>query len=132
MGIFTSFMFSLTEFSQVASISIVLVLFTCMLAYILRLVSLDLLNGFPGGVVRVAGSNHVPRINMESQNLEWTVKVIKFEEQCLKLQFTLTDPVEKLILRAYWGVNISAFHHVLRSPCDWFINAFENGNLFGS
>ena len=132
MGLFTSFMVSLAEISQVASISAILVLFSLMLGYILRLFSLDLLNGFPGGVVRVTGSNHIPRINMERKNLNWTVKVMKHEDRRLQLEFKLSETVEILIFRAYWGVNINAFYHVLRSPWDWFIQAFKNGNLFGS
>ena len=149
-------MISLTEYSQVASISVILLLFTLMLGYILRLVSLDLLNGFPGktkanpnhnheifnftihftlsgGVVRVSGTNYVPRITMEAKNLDWTIKVVSFKDQLLKLEFQLQEQVESLIFRAYWGVDIGAYHQVLRSPWPWFVSAFENANAtFGS
>ena len=77
MGLFTSFMVSMVEYSQVASISVILLILTLMLVYILRLVSLDLLNGFPGGVVRVSGiSNHVHRRNMAKKDLQWTIRVM--------------------------------------------------------
>jgi hypothetical protein len=34
-------------------------------------------------------------------------------------------------MRVYWGVDINAFHQVVRAPEDWFTQAFFRGNLFG-
>ena len=88
---------------------------------------------FSGGVVRVSGTNYVPRINMEAKSLDWTIKMVSFKDQLLKLEFQLQEQVESLIFRAYWGVDIGAYHQVLRSPWPWFVSAFENGNAtFGS
>ena len=145
MGLFTSFMVSMVEYSQVANISVILLILTLMLVYILRLVSLDLLNGFPGGVVRVSGiSNHVHRRNMAKTDLQWTIRVMSnsnpnrnenadstSQEIYLQIQ-NIDDTNSKLIYRAYWGVNITSFHDVRISPWNWFIHAFGNGNLFGS
>ena len=143
----------MVEYSQVAYISVILLLLTLMLGYILRLVSLDLLNGFPGGVVRVSGiSNHVHRINMASKDLQWTISVMSNSNSHrrnensdlntnsqLHLQIKIRSNIDnddtsttKLIYRAYWGVNITSFHQVKISPWNWFIHAFGNGNLFGS
>ena len=146
MGLFTSFMVSMVEYSQVAYISVILLILTLMLVYILRLVSLDLLNGFPGGVVRVSGiSNHVHRINMAKTDLQWTIRVMSnsnpnrnenadstCKEIYLQIRNNIDDTNSKLIYRAYWGVNITSFHKVTISPWNWFIHAFGNGNLFGS
>ena len=146
MGIFTSFMVSLVEYSQVAYISVILLFLTLMLGYILRLVSLDLLNGFPGGVVRV--SNQVHRINMDKKDLQWTISVMSNSNSPngnenlnsnssqlhlqIKIKSNIDDISTKLIYRAYWGVDITSFHQVNMSPWNWFIHAFGNGNLFGS
>ena len=118
-----------------------------MLVYILRLVSLDLLNEFPGGFVRVSGiSKHVHRINMAKTDLQWTIRVMSNsnpnrnenadstskENLQIQIRNNIDDTSSKLIYRAYWGVNITSFHQVKISPWNWFIHAFESGNLFGS
>ena len=133
MGIFTSFMVSLVEYSQVAYISVILLLLTLMLGYILRLVSLDLLNEFPGGMVRVSGiSNRVHRINMAKTDLQWTIRVMSNsnpnrnenadstskENLQIQIRNNIDNTNSKLIYRAFWGVNITSFHHSLSSSFD--------------
>lgn len=136
-----SFMVSMVEYSHVACISVILLILILMLVYVLRLASLDLLNGFPGGVVRVSGiSNHVHRINMAKTDLQWTIRVMSnsnpngnenadstSQEIYLQIQIrnNINDTNSKLIYRAYWGVNITSFHDVRISPWNWFIHAFE-------
>jgi len=111
-------------FTIVAS-TLLMVLFT------LRLLSMDILNAFPGGVVRVPQSSH--RINMQPKSLDVTITQIlkSTAEECIKLKLR-TNTSNLVTLRAYWGVDIHTFFHVLRSPWHWFKNAFDNGNLFGA
>lgn len=103
-----------------------------MLMFMLRVFSLDLLNAFPGGVVRVTQTSH--KINMQAQNLDASLEIVKtVDEKQLKINLKfLKNDIVGVDLRAYWGVDIPVFHHVLRSPWDWFQDAFEKGNLFGS
>ena len=98
-----------------------------MLGFIVRVVSLDLLNAFPGGVVRVHHS--VSRLNMEAKSMQVTLQLKKQDDNVITFQ---VNSAAKVTLRAYWGVDIQIFHHVLRSPWDWFLEAFDKGNLFGS
>jgi len=56
----------------------------------------------------------------------------------LQEQNTLDDSVRVKVssscpyyAKYFWGVKISAFHHVLRGPWPWFYEAFLHGNLFG-
>ena len=59
MGFYTSFMVSLLSFSQIGSILMIAVTTSLMLLFILRVVSLDLINAYPGGVVRVPQTRFV-------------------------------------------------------------------------
>ena len=43
-----------------------------------------------------------------------------------------TTGIRSIRIRPYWGVSVSIFHHVLKSPWPWFKEAFLRGNLFGS
>ena len=104
-----------------------------MLCFIIRMVSLDMLNAFPGGVVRVQQHHQVSKLNMEAKSVPLPLKLLKTDTSigtnALKLQVMNR---EKVTLRSYWGVDIQIFHHVLRSPWRWFVQAFDKGNLFGS
>jgi len=130
MGFYTSFMVSLLEYSQIASILAVVVTTSLMLVFILRVVSLDLLNAFPGGIVRVPQTSH--RINMERQSLDVIFQILETTKNTLRMKLKVFPSNQSVTLRAYWGVDISTFHHVLRSPWPWFLDAFAKGNLFGA
>lgn len=132
MAVYTSFMVSLAEFSHVASIIVILSCTVVMLTFILRLVGQDLLNGFPGGVTRVPPPGHAPRVKMDLTRLDITTKIIECHGNLLKIRAMTNVSGETLQYRVYWGVAVSAFHHVLRSPWGWFQEAFQRGNLFGS
>ena len=43
-----------------------------------------------------------------------------------------TTDIRSVRVRPYWGVSVSMFHHILKSPWPWFKQAFEYGNLFGA
>lgn len=89
------------------------------------------INYISGGVVRVTYSS--PRINMDAKKLDLTVQIDAQENVEGYLKLKLSREIEDIFkIRCYWGVDIKAFHHVLRSPWPWFEKAFQNGNLFGS
>ncbi len=124
-------MISLVEYSQYASIFAILFATSLMTFYILRIVNLDLLNAFPGGVVRVPQTCH--RIKMETQSLEVGFEISETTDQKISLRLKASEERNIVTLRAYWGVEIERFYHVLRSPSwTWFKEAFLKGNLFGA
>ena len=43
-----------------------------------------------------------------------------------------TTDIRSVRVRPYWGVSVSMFHHILKSPWPWFKQAFQYGNLFGA
>ena len=71
----------------------------------------DLLNAFPGGVVRVPQTSH--RINMEQQTLDVVVTKIFAAKESIRLRLKVNSS-QLVTLRAYWGVDVSTFFHVLR------------------
>lgn len=123
-------MVTLAEFSHAASVASILVCTLLMLIFILRFVGQDLLQG---GVSRAATpSVSAPEVKMASVNLPVTLALSKDEEvrDKVKLQLTISS-CQPVKLRAYWGVAVTTFHHVLRSPWEWLKRAFLHGNLFG-
>ena len=73
----------------------------------------DLLNAFPGGVVRVPQTSH--RIDMKPQTLDVIIiQILKSTaRECIKLKLKVNTS-QLVTLRAYWGVDIPTFFHVLR------------------
>ena len=74
----------------------------------------------------------LPEVKMETTPIEVSWKLISHKNQYLTLQATVSDLVEVITYRTFWGVNIESFHHVLQSPWQWFNEAFTKGNLFGA
>lgn len=135
-------MVSLAELSHVASVASVVTCCLLMLGFLLRLCGQDLLNG---GVV---GWNDERRHNILSKlfskagpgttnvlPIDLFVGVTKVSaiDSGTKLTFRFrTTGIRSIRIRPYWGVSVSIFHHVLKSPWPWFKEAFLRGNLFGS
>ena len=74
----------------------------------------------------------LPQVKMETTPIEVSWKLMSYRNRLLTLQACVTDQVEVVTYRAIWGVNIESFHHVLQSPWQWFYEAFDKGNIFGS
>ncbi len=66
--------------------------------------------------------------------MEITTDSLKSVGSHLTVKLNISDScgVNNIKYRAYWGVSVTAFYHVLRSPWPWFREAFLKGNLFGS
>ena len=69
------------------------------------------MNAFPGGVVRVPQTSH--RINVEQQTLDVVVTRIFAAKENIRLKLKV-NASQLVTLRAYWGVDVSTFFHVLR------------------
>lgn len=76
--------------------------------------------------------NPIAQIRMEQTQLEISWKLSRYKARTLTLQANVTEQVNSIAYRCFWGVNIETFHHVLQSPWQWFLEAFDRGNLFGS
>ena len=74
----------------------------------------------------------LPQVKMETTPVEVSWKLVSHQNESLTLQATVSNSVEVITYRSFWGVNIESFHHVLQSPWGWFFEAFTKGNLFGS
>jgi len=99
-----------------------------MFVFLLRLIYQDIADGGGGGVTKVTHKS--PQTNMTKVSIPFTLS--------LQEQTTMDDSVRVKVssscpyyAKYFWGVQISAFHHVLRGPWPWFYEAFLHGNLFG-
>jgi len=70
-----------------------------------------------------------PRVNLTKILLPFRVKLIGIKE-AYRIEIELSA-VSQGTMKVFWGVNINAFHQVLRAPDKWFAKAFFHGNLFG-
>lgn len=122
----TEWLVSAAEFSNLISFFSVLLSFTAMFFFLVRLIGEDIFAG-GGGVTRLPVAP--PRVNFAKILLPFRVKLIGVKEP-YRIELKLTA-VKEGSYRVYWGVNIHAFHQVLRAPQDWFHSAYSHGNLFG-
>ena len=66
--------------------------------------------------------------------VQYTFDILQVTASDLGSKVTIrlrTTDVRSVRVRPYWGVSVSAFHHILKSPWPWFKEAFLYGNLFG-
>jgi len=128
MAYFTDFLASTAEISNLMSVLAVLGGLLVMFVFLLRLIYQDIADGGGGGVTKVTHKS--PQTNMTKVSIPFTLS--------LQEQTTMDDSVRVKVssscpyyAKYFWGVQISAFHHVLRGPWPWFYEAFLHGNLFG-
>jgi len=128
MAYFTDFLASTAEISNLMSVLAVLGGLLVMFVFLLRLIYQDIADGGGGGVTKVTHKS--PQTNMTKVSIPFTLS--------LQEQNTMDDSVRVKVssscpyyAKYFWGVQISAFHHVLRGPWPWFYEAFLHGNLFG-
>ena len=75
-----------------------------------------------------------PQVDLQPRPRPCWVSQISSTETTVKVNLGTRDDECQLVLRCYWGVKVKAFHHILRSPWNWFSEALlcSEGNLFGS
>lgn len=124
----TDWLVSAAEFSNLISFLSVVLSFTAMFFFLIRLIGEDMFGGVgAGGVTRLPVVP--PRVNFAKILLPFRVKLIGVKEP-YRIELRVTA-VREGRCRVYWGVDINAFHQVLRAPQSWFHSAFSLGNLFG-
>eukprot|EP00092_Neocalanus_flemingeri_P047306 GFUD01053573.1.p1 GENE.GFUD01053573.1~~GFUD01053573.1.p1 ORF type:complete len:360 (+),score=113.45 GFUD01053573.1:61-1140(+) len=131
MAYFTEFLASTAEISNLMSVLAVLGGLLVMFVFLLRLIYQDIADGGGEGVTKV--THRSPQTNMTKVNIPFALSL---QENCVvsdsglnvRVKVSSTSPY---YARFFWGVQISAFHHVLRAPWPWFYEAFLHGNLFG-
>jgi len=131
MAYFTDFLASTAEISNLMSVLVVLGGLLVMFVFLLRLIYQDIADGGGAGVTKV--THRSPQTNMTKVDIPFTLSL---QDQCMvpnaglnvRVKVSSTSPY---YARYFWGVQISAFHHVLRAPWPWFCDAFLHGNLFG-
>ncbi|XP_023331444.1 cell growth regulator with RING finger domain protein 1 isoform X1 [Eurytemora carolleeae] len=121
----TEWLVSVAEVSNLVSFLAVLISFTVMFFFIIKLIGQDLIEG--GGLTRV--THAPPRINFTKVCLPFRVKLIGVKEP-YRIEVSISS-VSVGQMRVFWGVDIQSFHQVLRAPKDWFLSAYTHGNLFG-
>jgi len=70
-----------------------------------------------------------PRVNLTKILLPFRIKLIGIKEE-YRIEVEVSA-MSQGTMKVFWGVNINAFHQVLRAPDTWFTKAFFHGNLFG-
>jgi len=131
MAYFTEFLASTAEISNLMSVLVVLSGLLVMFVFLLRLIYQDIADGGGAGVTKVTHKS--PQINMTKVTIPFTLSL---RENCIVPDSSLNVRVKicsscPYFARYFWGVQISAFHHVLRAPWPWFYEAFLHGNMFG-
>jgi len=128
MAYFTDFLASTAEISNLMSVLAVLGGLLVMFVFLLRLIYQDIADGGGGGVTKVTHKS--PQTKMTKVHIPFTL--------ALQEESSLADTVRVKVsstcpyyAKYFWGVQITAFHHVLRGPWPWFYQAFLHGNLFG-
>jgi len=128
MAHLTELLVSTAEFSNLISFLAVLGGLLVMLVFIMKLIYQDLGDG---GGVKV--THRAPQTNMSRVSVPFTLGLGDgggTGKDCeVRLKLSSQVPYK---LRYCWGVDIAAFHHVLRAPWPWFQEAFLHGNLFGN
>jgi len=131
MAYFTDFLASTAEISNLMSVLAVLGGLLVMFVFLLRLIYQDIADGGGAGVTKVTHKS--PQTNMTKVTIPFTLSL---QENCsvpdsglnVRVKVSSSSPY---FAKYFWGVQISAFHHVLRAPWPWFYQAFLHGNLFG-
>lgn len=122
----TDLLVSTAEVSNLASILAVLGGLLVMMTFIIKLIYQDM-DG--GGVTKV--THRAPQTRMARVSVPILLGLgeggTRGEDQ-VKLKLSSQVPYT---IRYFWGVQVAAFHHVLRAPWPWFREAFLHGNLFG-
>jgi len=132
MAYFTDFLASTAEISNLMSVLAVLGGLLVMLVFLLRLIYQDIADGGGAGVTKV---HKAPQTRMTKVSIPFNLSL---QENCLpkssdvglnvRVKISASSPY---FAKYFWGVQISAFHHVLQAPWPWFYRAFLHGNLFG-
>jgi len=131
MAYFTDFLASTAEISNLVSVLAVLGGLLVMSVFLFRLIYQDIADGGGAGVTKV--THRSPQTNMTKVSIPFALTL---QEDCVIPDNSLNVRVKVSSMSPYyakyfWGVQISAFHHVLRAPWPWFYQAFLHGNLFG-
>jgi len=130
MAQLTDLLVSTAEFSNLASFLAVLGGLLVMLVFFIRMIYQDLGEG-GGGVTRVADRS--PQTVMARVSVPFTLGLGEGGSHGgqgqVSLKLSSQVPYQ---IRYCWGVDVPAFHHVLRAPWPWFREAFLHGNLFGT
>lgn len=121
----TGWLVNAAEASNLLSLLTVVCTFTLMVFFLLRLIGQDMAEG-----TALTTLKHTP------PRVQYTRVLLPF---CLAWRGVVhTNRVEMRLSavqegrsRFFWGVDIAAFHQVLRAPRLWFLRAFVEGNLFG-
>ncbi len=126
----TAFLLRLAEISHWFSLLAVVSGFLVTLVVLFRFFREDLASG---GVTRVT-SGPTPRMAVRRAPLPVAVALSEADGDGVRVRLTSLPPwrVGRVRVRLFAGVSVSALHHVLRGPWEWFLDAFEReGNPFG-
>ena len=111
----TELLVSTAEFSNLLSFLAVLGGLLVMMSFIIKLIYQDIEGG--GGVTRV--THRAPQTRMARVPVPFTVAVGEERGDGEGVVLKTSSQVDYSI-RYCWGVDIPAFHHVLRAPWPWF------------
>jgi len=130
MAYFTDFLASTAEISNLMSILAVLGGLLVMLVFLLKLIYQDIADGAGVGVTKI--SHRPPQTVMTKVSIPFTLSLV---DSCKNANDTFArvgiSSKSPYFAKYFWGVKISAFHHVLNAPWPWFYTALLHGNLFG-
>eukprot|EP00088_Acartia_fossae_P007350 TRINITY_DN13451_c0_g1_i2.p1 TRINITY_DN13451_c0_g1~~TRINITY_DN13451_c0_g1_i2.p1 ORF type:complete len:359 (+),score=55.98 TRINITY_DN13451_c0_g1_i2:183-1259(+) len=116
----------LVSIAEVSNLLTCLAVLFALAMFVVRFAGDDLFGNDSG----VQKFKHIPpRVEFSKILLPFRVKLIGIKEP-YRIDLELTSLMTGS-MRVYWGVDINAFHQVLRAPGDWFTQAFFHGNLFG-
>jgi len=135
----SSFLISLAEMSHVAALTSVLTGTFLMVLFILKFMGQDILEFGRDDPAVTRVELKPAQIEMQPKPVPCWVKSITSDEDTVVVRLgsrgsDAAAGASSLLVRAYWGVTVTAFHHILGSPWSWFRQAFTSpaGNLFGA
>jgi hypothetical protein len=117
---------SLVSLAEVTNLITCVGVIIALALFFIRFAGDDFLLGDSG----VQKFKHVPpRVDFAKILLPFRIQLLGIKEP-YRIHLELTSQCGGR-MRVYWGVDINAFHQVIRAPEDWFTQAFFHGNLFG-
>jgi len=98
-----------------------------MFVFLMRLIYQDMADGGGSGVTNITQT--VAQTLMTRISVPFSLSLASAtDNRDVKLQLSSNVGYH---IRAFWGVDIPTFHHVLRAPWPWFQEALLRGRLFG-
>ena len=128
-----SFLVSLAEMSHVASLASVLTGLLLMTLLTLRFMGQDWVDHHLGGGAITRAPPHRPaRVDLRPAPFGAWLKDVSSDDISVTVRLGSAPGIT--VVRAFWGVSVEAFHHILASPWAWFAHTVltSRSNVFGA